>query len=274
MSTFKTTADHTQSVNQIRLIFFSLICLPFLVHGTTAFADSASPEINVGNAPELHAGDEKDAHIAYKLSLSNYATHNLQANDINLRADLDNQRGWIGYYKESATGFEQWRAGYERTDHIGLLDIDSSLQAADHDFLGGSITATIGAPFFGIIGYGRTNLKPYANLNFDPNDAITLGAGYKIADDSSVTLFLVRDNRVVPGQQNLHLLIKSPLPNQQRLTLDVFNKSGPADQGQSIHGTGASITYDWSKFFVRFAYDPKVNFTQEYMTRTSIGMYF
>lgn len=240
--------------------------MPQLMHASTAFADNPPAEIN--------SSDAKKESIAYKLSLSNYSTQSLQANDINLRVDLDNQRGWIGYYKENPTGFEQWRAGYERIDHIGLVDLDTSLQAANHDFLGGSITATVGAPFFCIIGYGRTNLKPYANLNFDPNDAITLGAGYKKSDDSSITLFLVRDNRVVPGQQNLHLVIKSALLNQQRLTLDIFNKSGPADLGQSINGTGTSITYDWSNFFLRLAYDPKVNFTQESMTRTSIGMYF
>lgn len=229
------------------------------------YAESAS----VDN-PSLDGAE----HVEYKLTLSNYSTQSLHANDVNLRANQDNQTGWIGYYKEGPSGFEQLRGGYERTDRILFADVVTSLQAATHGFLGGSLTATAGEPFFGILGYGRTNLKPYANLNFDPNDAITVGVGWKKQDGPSVTLFAVRDDRVVPGQQNLHLLMRAPLPNQQRITLDLVRKSGPADQGQSIKGTGISITYDWPRVFLRLAYDPKVNFTQEDMTRLSVGVRF
>jgi len=224
------------------------------------------------------AGDAPTAaeasHVAYKLTVSNYATQSLHANDVNLRGNLDNQTGWLGYYKEGPSGFEQVRGGYERIDHAWIVDVDTSLQAASHGFLGGAITATTGETLFGILGYGRTNLKPYANLNFDPNDAITLGVGWKFQEGSNVSLFAVRDDRVVPGQQNLHLLIHAPLQNQQRLTLDIVHKSGPADPGQSITGTGVSVTYDWPTLFLRLAYDPKVNFTQEHMTRLSFGTRF
>lgn len=243
-----------------------LLTIAFITHGISAFADTTASAVDTDS--------DKQVPVEYKLSLSHYATQSLHADDVNLRADLANQRGWIGYYKERPSGFEQWRVGYERTDRVTSVDVDTSIQAATHGFVGGSVTATMGEPFFGIVGYGRTNLKPYANLNFDPNDAVTLGAGYKKTDGTSVTLFLVRDERVVPGQQNLHLLIRSPLPNRQRVTLDIFNKSGPADQGQSINGTGAAVTYDWPSVFLRLAYDPKVNFTQESMTRISIGMRF
>ncbi len=218
--------------------------------------------------------DEATQPIEYKLSLADYDTQNVHSNDINLRADLGNQRAWIGYYKESSTGFDQLRGGYERTDQLSIVNIDTSLQVATHGFLGGSITATTLDPVFGIIGYGVTNLKPYANLNFDPNDAITLGVGYKIKDGPSITLFTVRGIRVIPRQQNLHLLVQLPLQNKQRVTLDVFSKSGPTDPGQSINSVGASFTYDWPSYFLRVAYDPKVNFTQDNMTRITIGMRF
>ncbi len=36
--------------------------------------------------------------------------------------------------------------------------------------LGSLLTAT--APWFAAAGLGRTNLRPYVNLNFDPNDSI------------------------------------------------------------------------------------------------------
>jgi hypothetical protein len=246
-----------------RLIIFTTF---FLMQVTSASADT------VESVPETNL--DADNSIEYKLSLSDYSTQNVHSNDINLRVDRDNQRGWIGYYKESSTGFDQLRGGYERNDQLLMLNVDSSLQVATHGFIGGSVTATTVDPFFGMIGYGVTNLKPYANLNFDPNDAITLGVGYKKKDGPSITLFMVRDVRVMPGQQNLHLLMQFPFQNKQRITLDVFNKSGPTDPGQSINGVGASLTYDWPSYFLRIAYDPKVNFTQDDMTRITIGMRF
>lgn len=246
-----------------KTIIFTSFCL---MQGTSAFADTAL------TLPESDLGEDKS--IEYKLSLGDYSSQNVHANDINLRVDKDNQRGWIGYYKESSTGFDQLRGGYERNDQMLRLNVDSSIQVATHGFIGGSVTATTVDPLFGMIGFGVTNLKPYANLNFDPNDAITLGVGYKKKDGPSVTLFIVRDVRVVPGQKNLHLLMQLPLQNIQRITLDVSSKSGPADPGQSISGVGATLTYDWPSFFLRVAYDPKVNFTQDDMTRITVGMRF
>jgi hypothetical protein len=213
--------------------------------------------------------------IDYKLTLSHYATKEVHANDINLRASLGNQTGWIGAYKEGPSEFSQIRVGYERTDKLLLAKVVTSLQAANHGFLGFAVTAEVGGPFYGIVGFGRTNLRPYANLNFDPNDAITLGLGWRKADGPSVSLFVVRDDRVMPGQQIVHFVVKSPLPNGDRITLDLFNKSGSNDdQGLPINGTGAAATYDWPRYFARLAYDPKVNFTQENMTRLSIGIRF
>lgn len=264
MSELRFNPKHMTSTFTFRLKASYLLFLMLLTNSMTVIADTTS----------VASDAKKEENIDYKLSISDYSTQSIHANDINLRVVKENQRGWIGYYSESTSNFGQWRGGYERTDRLLVADIDTSLQLADHGFLGGSITATLGDPFFGIIGYGRTNLKPYANLNFDPNDAITLGAGYKREDGSSITLFAVRDNRVVPGQQNLHLLIRSPLPSHQAISLDIFSKSGSADQGQSIKGVGASVTYDWRSIFVRLAYDPKVNFTQEHMMRASIAMHF
>ena len=112
----------------------------FLMQGSLAFADTTNP------SPELSF--EKDKTIEYKLSLGDYSTQSVHSNDINLRAERDNQRAWVGYYKESSTGFDQWRGGYERTDQLFMVNLDTSLQVATHGFLGGSITATTTDPFF------------------------------------------------------------------------------------------------------------------------------
>lgn len=239
-----------------------MICIAHALGGV-AWADSALPT------------KENDDPIDYKLTMAHYSTREIHANDVNLRASLANQTGWIGLYKEGPSGFEQVRGGYERTDQVAFASVVTSLQAASHGFLGFAVTAEIGEPFYGIVGFGRTNLKPYANLNFDPNDAITLGVGWRKVNGPSVMLFSVRDDRVVQGQQVVHFVMRSPLANGDRITVDVFDKSGPHDaQGLPINGTGASLTYDWPRFFARLAYDPKVNFTQENMTRFAIGMRF
>lgn len=223
---------------------------------------------------QADATSDAGASTAYKLTLSHYLTEVIRADDINLRVNRENQTGWIGFYREAPTEFQQVRGGYERTDQWLAAQLVTSLQAASRGFVGGAVTLQIGDPWFAVLGFGRTNLKPYANLNFDPNDAITFGAGWHKPDGMSVSIFAVRDDRVMPGQQVTHLVLRSPLPSAQRLTLDLFDKRGPAEEGLSIRGSGASLTYDWPSVFVRLAHDPKVNFSQETMTRIAVGMRF
>jgi hypothetical protein len=224
-----------------------------------------------------YAGDaaQDTFNLDYKLTLSHYVAQQFRADDVNLRASHDNQTGWIGFYKENTSSFEQVRLGYERTDRLPYTKLVSSLQAADHGFWGGALTAEIGTTVYAILGYGRTNLGPYDNINFDPNDAITYGIGWHVDDDFNISLYAVRDNRVVPGQQITHLLVRKPLPNDQTIVVDVFSKNGPNDdQNQPIDAVGLGITYDWPKYFVRLTYDPKVNFSQQDMTRISAGLRF
>jgi hypothetical protein len=126
-----------------------------------------------------------------------------------------------------------------------------------------------------MLGFGRTNLKPYNNLNFDPNDSFTLGGGCHISSSTQISVYSVEDNRVIDGQRVTHLMLSQLLSNEHKFVLDMFNKSGPRDtQGQSIHGMGASMTYDFHPYFLRIAYDPKVNFSQDNMTRVSLGLHF
>jgi hypothetical protein len=216
-----------------------------------------------------------DEAIDYKLSYSYFHTKTLHANDLNLRAGKNDQSFWIAGYQENLSDFNQIRIGYERVDRFAYLKLISSLQIASHGFIGGSINAEIGAPFYALVGYGRTNLKPYSNINFDPNDSITLGAGWHVDKDFNIALYGVQDNRVVDRQRITHLMATKLLLEDQKLVLDIFNKSGPPDiQGQSIHALGASVTYDINRYFMRLAYDPKVNFTQDNMMRVSLGMHF
>jgi hypothetical protein len=147
------------------------------------------------------------------------------------------------------------------------------LQAASGGFVGGSLAVETGDSWFVGTGLGRTNLRNYANLNFDPNDSYTVYGGYKWPDGTALSLSLIRDNRLNPDQQDVHLVYRLPLPERQRLTIDLLAKQGTVD-GQFIRRTGLTVTYDWPRWFVRAAYDPKVNFTAQNMARFSVGTRF
>jgi hypothetical protein len=50
-----------------------------------------------------------------------------------------------------------------------------SLQLASNGFVQGSVYSELGGPLHAILGYSRTNLRPYDTLTFDPNDSAQLG---------------------------------------------------------------------------------------------------
>ncbi|MEZ0232269.1 MAG: hypothetical protein ACAH12_05480 [Methylophilaceae bacterium] len=231
--------------------------------------------LNTGIAYADEDVDKDEEKSAYKITLSDYAAKDLRAQDLNARTTIKNQEMWIGYYHDDASGFEQTRLGYERYDENEFLKLTTTVQAATHDFLGLALLSEIGGSVHGILGVSRTNLKPFDNINFDPNDSLTYGAGIEFSKNNDIAAYRVRDNREIKGQQIDHILMHYVTQTGNKTTFDLFNKSGTADiDGKSISATGAAFTYDWPKYFIRAAYDPKVNFTQSYMTRLSIGMYF
>lgn len=193
--------------------------------------------------------------------------------DVNLRHTSELGNIWVGVYRAAVLDVSQLRAGWDGTFTWGPVRVTPSLQWATGGFWGGSIAAETGDSWFVGAGLGRTNLRPYANLNFDPNDSWSLSGGYRWADNRALTLLLVRDNRENPDQRHLHLTYRMPVEGGQRLTLDLLAKRGLVD-GEPIRRVGASVAYDWPRHFVRVAWDPKVNFTAQDMLRLSAGLRF
>jgi len=195
--------------------------------------------------------------------------------DLNLRYRDDVATAWIGAYRDRMFG-EQWRAGlesaFEPFANLGV-SIQPSLQVASGGFVGGSLTAEFGAPWFALAGLGRTNLKPYFNLNFDPNDAWTLAFGHRSEGGRTLYAMLVADNRLGTGQRHLHLVARLPAGGGQRLSIDLLRKSGDGDDGP-VHAWGWSVTWDAPTWFVRIARDPKQNFGTLDATRVSVGTRF
>ena len=212
----------------------------------------------------------------FKLTASNYDTHGqTAAQDLNLRATREDTTWWVAHYRR-ASEFEQSRAGWEQNWGFGWGQLTSSLQLATRGFAGGALTAQLGGePLHALVGWGRTNLKDYYNLNFDPNDAITLGLGGKLLDNSSYTLFTVKDDRLHTGQQISHAVLRVPFQGQARLSLDYAYKRGRASEQEArVHGSSLAVGLDYKDVFLRVTADNKVNFTSYDQTRVALGLRF
>lgn len=192
--------------------------------------------------------------------------------DTNLRHSSDWGNAWIGYFRASGLQASQWRAGWDHS-FGDAVRVQPSLQWASGGFWGGSLNVETGDTWVVGAGFGRTNLRPYYNLNFDPNDAWSLLAAWRPEGGRSLTASFTRDNRQNPDQRHLHLIWREPLAGQQRLTVDALLKKGRVD-GRMVTRAGLTVTYDWPRWFVRLAYDPKTNFTPDDVWRLSLGARF
>ena len=211
---------------------------------------------------------------ANKLTLGNYHfSETGNALDINLRHSNDFGNIWLGFYNAARRDEHQGRIGWDNTFEIGAARITPSAQMASRGYFAWSVNVETGETWFVGAGFGRTNLKPNWNLNFDPNDSYALSAGRHWADGESISLQWVRDDRENPDQRHLHAVYRKPLAGGERVTIDVLRKQGLVDD-VLIRKVGASFTYDWPRFFLRLAYDPKVNFTAENMWRFIVGTRF
>ena len=225
-------------------------------------------------APVFAEGDA-DGKIAYKFTPDFYSTTNEHsAYDLNLRGALGPHYAWIGYYRRG-NEFDQLRLGYEGSLEMPFGRLVPSAQVATHGFVGGSLNAQVGGKYFGLLGIGRTNLKPYFNLNFDPNDAVTFGAGTHALANTTLTLYQIRDDRLDTGQRVTHLTARIVSDGGTRWTVDLFHKQGSETAGsERVHGTGVAVTFDLDRYFVRLANDPHVNFSPDRMLRAALGVRF
>jgi len=220
-------------------------------------------------------GDAADAGAKFKLTPAWYDNSDgNDAWDVNLRADIGDQKVWLGQYQDQQN-FRQTRAGYEYDPDFGWVNLSLSAQAATRGFLGGSAQANVGGETYAIVGFGRTNLKPYYNLNFDPNDAITLGFGSNVLlPHSEMSLYQVRDDRLHTQQRITHALLKYHLSELSRLTVDANYKHGLADDHAMVHGYGLALEYDYRQVFCKLARERAVNFTHVQQTRVALGLRF
>ena len=206
-------------------------------------------------------------------ALSGAGQPNSHGLDVNLRRSSDAGDLWAAWYRSPEQSVSQPRLGWDNSYGVSTWRIQPSVQMASGGFWGGSLGVETGDSWFVGAGFGRTNLHPYTNLNFDPNDAWMASAGYRWSSVQSLGFQVVRDNRQNPDQQHVHAVYRMGVPHGQRLTVDVLFKSGLVED-QFTRRTGLSVTYDWPQFFTRVAYDPIINFTPQTMWRLSVGTRF
>ena len=222
----------------------------------------------------------------FKLTLGRYrmsdASSASPGTDLNLRWRRDGRNLWLGAYQDSDFG-HQFRAGYDdqwalRDDPVLPVQLQPSLQVASGGFVGGSLALQVGAPFYAQVGLGRTNLRPYANLNFDPNDAVSAALGWQGTGGRQLQLLVIADDRLGTGQQHHHLTLRWPLPagglaGPLRLTADLLHKQGLGEAGP-VNTWGWTLGLDGKVWFARLAHDPKQNFSAQDAWRVSAGRRF
>ena len=212
------------------------------------------------------------ASLPWKLTVGEYAYANYFGTDVNLRWRAGDTSAWVGAYSDEAFG-TQARAGADTSISFGnYVQLQPSVQAASMGFLGGSLNLQAGASWYGLAGIGRTDARPYFNLNFDPNDALTFGAGHHAGNGLSYAVFVGADDRFHTGQRDWHANVQIPF-GDSHATVDLLRKSGLTDAGP-ITGWGFSANWDWPRWFARVAYDPHQNVTAQNAWRFASGVRF
>ncbi len=264
-SAFCRSGPDRESTSMSKVGTASRVAPTFSIRVLIAIAFALAP-LTAARADDAPSTDFKFTLGAYKFS------ENGTGIDANLRHSSDYGNTWIGYFRAPKLDANQWRGGWDKTFGESVR-VQPSVQVASGGFVGGSLNIETGNSWFAGAGFGRTNLRPYFNLNFDPNDSWMLAGGYRAESGQSFAATYIRDNRENPDQQHLHLISRTPLEGKERLTLDLLYKRGLVD-GQRIAKVGGTVTYDWPRFFARLAFDPNTNFTSDKVWRFSVGARF
>jgi len=216
---------------------------------------------------------ERADELKSKATFAVYYVPNNVSYDLNFRHQFGSVVAWIGGLIDPQGG-SQGRVGAEYDFQREWLLFIPTLQVATNGAVMGSFYSEFGTKYYGIFGYSRTNLRPFNNLTFDPNDSVQIGLGRKISSYDKLYAFSIIDVRLHTHQQDTHILWRHRLDDNNGITIDGLYKSGNTDEGKHIRAVGIGIYYDRPTWFWKAYYDPYVNFTQQTMVRLGIGLKF
>src|ERR1700756_3651096 len=207
------------------------------------------------------ASIERADELKSKVTFVVYYVPNEVTYDINFRRQFGSVVAWIGGFIDPKGG-SQGRVGAEYDFQYQWLLLIPTLQVATNGAVMGSFYSELGTDYYGIFGYSRTNLRPFNNLTFDPNDSVQIGLGRKVNSYDKLYAFSIIDVRLHTHQQDTHILWRHRFDDNNSISFDGLYKSGYTDAHKYIHAVGIGIYYDRPTWFWKAYYDPYVNFTQ------------
>jgi hypothetical protein len=248
---------------------------------STAADPQPSPDPNRLPSTQSEASKKKDRdpiekadEYKSKLTFSTYFTSGNQAFDLNLRHQLGPFTVWIAGFYDPQTN-KLLRTGIQYDYRKAWFHFVPTIEVATTKAVSGSLSFELGSgKAVALVGYSRTNLKPFFDLFWDPGDSVQLGIGHKLSSYDRIQAYTIFDVRLHTGQQNTHVVWRRKLNASNGVTFDGIFKSGHEDSGQFIRSVSLGVYYDRPHWFWKLYYDPHVNFTGHTMVRTGIGLKF
>jgi hypothetical protein len=243
-----------------------------------AQAPAPEPPPNVVAGPDAQAPApivpiERADDLLWKVTGSLYLQPGNTSGDLNVRRQLGAFGAWLGVFRDPGTD-TVGRAGVEWDARFGRVFVLPTVQAATNGLKAVQVYSEIGRENYLILGASRTNLRPFYNLSWDPNESVQLGLGHHITRFDKVYAFTIFDVRLHTGQQDAHLLWRHRLTSRLGLTVDGLYKSGRADSGRWVQAVGIGFYVDGPRWLAKAYYDPYVNFTSQTMYRAAVGAKF
>lgn len=258
------------------LLVICLVGLPARAQsGTTKPEPSPSPTPQSDQTKKADRDpiEKADEHKS-KLTFSTYFTRGNRAFDLNLRHQFGPVTVWIAGFYDPQTN-KLIRTGIQYDYRKAWFHFVPTIEVATTKAVSGSLSFELGSgKTLALVGYSRTNLKPFFDLFWDPGDSVQLGIAHKLSSYDRIQAYTIFDVRLHTGQQNTHVVWRRKLNRNNGITFDGIFKSGHEDSGKYIRSVSMGIYYDRPHWFWKVYYDPHVNFTNHTMVRTGIGLKF
>jgi hypothetical protein len=268
-ASMKSQPSRTKAANSTNLAQAILFALATAYIPSIASAQEPDQSNQEPQLPLIERSDQ----LRSKLSFGVYYLPGEVTYDLNFRRQFGSALAWVGALIDPKGG-SQGRVGAEYDYQREWLLFIPTLQVNTVGAVMGSVYAELGTEYYGIIGFARTNLRPFNNLTFDPNDSVQLGLGHKISSYDKLYAYSIFDVRLHTHQQDTHILWRHRLDENNGITLDGLYKSGDTDEHKYIRAVGIGIYYDRPAWFWKAYYDPHVNFTRHTMVRLGVGLKF
>ena len=255
-----------RSARGVQVIGFALaLCLiPVIASAQEPDQSSQEPQ-----PPAVERADQLNSKVTFAVYLLPHET----GYDLNLRHKFGSVVAWIGGFYDPRGG-SLGRIGAEYDYQREWLLLIPTLQVANNGAVSGMLYSELGTDYYGILGFARTNLRPFSDLFFDPSESVQIGFGRKIDSYDKLYGFTIFDVRLHTRQQNTHILWRHRIDENNGITFDGLYKSGNRDDGKHIRDVGIGVYYDRPSWFWKAYYDRSVNFTRQKMIRIGVGLKF